>query len=244
MTDRMTNGMTDRMTRHITPGGPRAAMVFAAGLGTRMAPLTRDRPKPLIPVAGRPLLDHALTIAHEAAPRVVVNTHYLGDMIAAHLAGRDITLSPEPDRILDTGGGLRAALPHLGPGPVFTLNSDAVWKGDNPLLTLAAAWDGSRMEGLLLLLDRDRAIGHAGPDDFATDAQGRITRGPGSIYSGAQIIRTDDLAAIPDPVFSLNLLWDRMIARGTLFGLRYPGLWCDVGRPESLPLAEALLGHD
>jgi MurNAc alpha-1-phosphate uridylyltransferase len=225
------------------PDSPAAAMVFAAGFGTRMGALTRDRPKPLIPVAGRPLLDHAIAIAQAAAPRIVVNTHYRGDMIAAHLAGRDIALSPEPDVILDTGGGLRAALPLLGPGPVFTLNSDAVWKGGNPLLTLAAAWDGSRMEGLLLLLDRDRAIGHSGQGDFLTDAQGRLARGPGRIYSGAQILRTEDLAAIPGPAFSLNLLWDRMIARGTLFGLTWDGQWCDVGRPESIPLAEALLGH-
>lgn len=222
---------------------PRAAMIFAAGFGTRMGPLTRDRPKPLIPVAGRPLIDHALAIATAAAPRIVVNTHYHAAMIAAHLAGRPVALSPEPDAILDTGGGLKAALPLLGPGPVFTLNSDAVWQGENPLSALAAAWDDSRMEGLLLLIDRDRAIGHAGPDDFRTDPQGRLSRGPGRVYSGAQIIRTDDLAMIEQPAFSLNLLWDRMIARGTLYGLGYTGQWCDVGRPESIPLAEALLAH-
>jgi MurNAc alpha-1-phosphate uridylyltransferase len=222
---------------------PRAAMIFAAGFGTRMGALTRDRPKPLIPVAGRPLIDHALAIATAAAPRIVVNTHYHAAMIAAHLAGRAVALSPEPDAILDTGGGLKAALPLLGPGPVFTLNSDAVWQGENPLSALATAWDDSRMEGLLLLLDRDRAIGHAGPGDFQTDPQGRLSRGPGRVYSGAQIIRTDDLALIGQPVFSLNLLWDRMIARGTLYGLGYAGQWCDVGRPESIPLAEALLAH-
>jgi MurNAc alpha-1-phosphate uridylyltransferase len=222
---------------------PQAVMIFAAGFGTRMGALTRDRPKPLIPVAGRPLIDHALALAEAAAPRIVVNTHYRAAMIAAHLAGRAVTLSPEPDAILDTGGGLKAALPLLGPGPVFTLNSDAVWQGENPLSALAAAWDGTRMEGLLLLLDRDRAIGHTGPDDFLTDPQGRLARGPGHVYSGAQIICTEDLAAIAEPVFSLNRLWDRMIARGTLYGLGYTGQWCDVGRPESIPLAEALLAH-
>jgi MurNAc alpha-1-phosphate uridylyltransferase len=222
---------------------PQAAMIFAAGFGTRMGALTRDRPKPLIPVAGRPLIDHALDLAKAAAPRIVVNTHYHAGMIAAHLAGHAVALSPEREAILDTGGGLKAALPLLGPGPVFTLNSDAVWRGENPLFALAAAWDGSRMEGLLLLLDRDRAIGHARPGDFLTDPQGRLSRGPGRVYSGAQIIRTDDLAGIDAPAFSLNLLWDRMIARGTLFGLAYTGQWCDVGRPESIPLAEALLAH-
>ena len=222
---------------------PQAAMIFAAGFGTRMGALTRDRPKPLIPVAGRPLIDHALALAEAAAPRIVVNIHYHATMIAAHLAGRTVTLSPEPDAILDTGGGLKAALPLLGPGPVFTLNSDAVWRGENPLSALAAAWDGTRMEGLVLLLDRDRAIGHTAPGDFLTDPQGRLSRGPGRVYSGAQIIRTDDLAAIEAPTFSLNLLWDRMIARGTLYGLGYTGQWCDVGRPESIPLAEAMLAH-
>ena len=222
---------------------PQAAMIFAAGFGTRMGALTRDRPKPLIPVAGRPLIDHALALAEAAAPRIVVNTHYHAAMIAAHLAGRAVTLSPEPDAILDTGGGLKAALPLLGPGPVFTLNSDAVWQGENPLSALAAAWDGTRMEGLVLLLDRDRAIGHTAPGDFLTDPQGRLSRGPGRVYSGAQIIRTDDLATIAAPAFSLNLLWDRMIARGTLYGLGYTGQWCDVGRPESIPLAEAMLAH-
>lgn len=222
---------------------PQAAMVFAAGFGTRMGALTRDRPKPLIPVAGRPLIDHALALAEAAAPRVVVNTHYHAAMIAAHLGGRAVTLSPEPDAILDTGGGLKAALPLLGPGPVFTLNSDAVWQGGNPLSALAAAWDGARMEGLLLLLDRDRAIGHTGPGDFVTDPQGRLSRGPGRVYSGAQIICTEELAIITAPAFSLNLLWDRMIARGTLYGLGYNGRWCDVGRPDCIPLAEALLAH-
>jgi MurNAc alpha-1-phosphate uridylyltransferase len=222
---------------------PEAAMIFAAGLGTRMGPLTRDRPKPLIPVAGRPLLDHALALAAPAARRIVVNTHYRAEMIAAHLAGTDVLISHEPGPLLETGGGLRAALPLLGHGPVFTLNSDAVWQGGNPLLALSAAWDPARMEALLLLLDHGQALGHTGPGDFLMSDTGRLTRGPGLVYAGAQILRTDDLAAIPDPVFSLNRVWDRMIARGTLFGLRHGGRWCDVGRPDSIPLAEAMLAH-
>jgi MurNAc alpha-1-phosphate uridylyltransferase len=217
-------------------------MIFAAGLGTRMGALTADRPKPLIPIAGRPLLDHALAIARPAASRIVVNTHYRADQVAAHLAGTETLISHEPGPLLETGGGLRAALPLLGSGPVFTLNSDAVWRGQNPLLALAAAWDPTRMEALLLLLPRPQAIGHTGPGDFLM-TDGPLTRGPGLVYSGAQIITTGDLAAIPDPVFSLNKLWDRMIARRTLFGLRYSGQWCDVGRPDSIPLAEELLSH-
>ncbi len=220
---------------------PSAAMIFAAGLGTRMGALTRDRPKPLIPVAGKPLLDHALTLARPVAQTIVVNTHYLADQIAAHLKGTDIRISHEPGPVLETGGGLRAALPLLGPGPVYTLNSDAVWRGPNPLAALRDAWDATRMEALLLLLDRPQAIGHTGPGDFALDDGGRITRAPALVYAGAQIIDPAGLAAIPDAVFSLNRLWDAMISRGTLYGLRYAGQWCDVGRPDSIPLAEAML---
>lgn len=219
---------------------PRALMLFAAGLGTRMGALTRDRPKPLITVGGTALIDHALAqIA--GVDRVVVNLHYLPDQIRAHLAGRpDIRFSPETETILETGGGLRQALPLLGPGPVFTLNSDAVWTGPPAIAQLAAAWDPRRMDGLLLLVPRDRAQGHRGAGDFLMAGDGRLRRGPGLVYSGAQILTTGDLADIPDRVFSLNLVWDRMIARGRLYGLVHPGGWCDVGRPESLPLAEAL----
>ena len=223
---------------------PTAIMIFAAGLGTRMGGLTATRPKPLIPVAGRALIDHALDLTDDLPGlRRVVNTHYLAAQMRAHLAGRDVLLSHEPD-LLETGGGLRQALALLGPDPVFTLNSDAVWNGANPLTLLAQAWEPARMEGLLLLLPPDTAIGHAGPGDFLRDATGRLTRGPGLVYAGAQIIRTEALAQMSQPVFSLNLLWDAMAARGGLYGLTYPGQWCDVGRPASIALAEALLRGD
>lgn len=221
-----------------TPG---ALMLFAAGLGTRMGALTRDRPKPLIKVAGKALIDHALAQA-SAAERVVVNLHYLPDQIRDHLAHRpDIAFSPETETILETGGGLRQALPLLGPGPVFTLNSDAVWTGPGATAQLAAAWQPERMDALLLLVPRERAAGHTGAGDFLMDSAGRLTRGPGLVYSGAQVLKTGDLAAIPDHVFSLNLVWNRMIERRRLFGLVHRGGWCDVGRPEAIPLAEALL---
>ncbi|PTW50559.1 nucleotidyltransferase family protein [Rhodovulum kholense] len=222
---------------------PTALMLFAAGFGTRMRPLTDDRPKPLIEVAGRPLIDHALALAEGAGlNRIVVNAHYRAGQIESHLAGRHgIAVLREDPQILDTGGGLRHALPLLGEGPVFTLNSDAVWTGPNPLATLAAAWDPARMDGLLLLIPRGRATGHAGTGDFLTDADGRLTRGPGAVYSGAQILRTDGLAEIPEPVFSLNRLWDRMLAEGRLFGVLHPGGWCDVGHPDGIAEAEALL---
>lgn len=223
----------------------RALMVFAAGRGTRMGALTAERPKPLIPVAGRPLIDHALDLSGGAG-RIVVNVHHKAQMLRDHLAGRPrVTISDESDLLRETGGGLRHALPLLGAGPVATLNSDAVWRGPNPLPLLEAAWDPSRMEALLLLVPPERAGGHAGPGDFARDGDGRLSRGPGhvptGVYSGAQILRTEGLRDIPGEVFSLNLLWDRMAARAGLFGLVYPGDWCDVGRPENIPLAEALL---
>lgn len=220
-------------------------MLFAAGFGTRMGELTRNRPKPLIPVAGRALLDHALDIARGVSPRcIVVNTHYLSDQIAAHLTGSEVIVSQETPDILETGGGLRLALPLLGDGPVFTLNTDYVWAGPNPLRLLEQAWDPDRMEALLLCLTPDRATGYAGAGDFIV-TDGVVQRGPGLIYAGAQIVATTGLTAIPDRVFSLNRLWEGMLARGTLHVLEYPGRWCDVGRPEGITLAEHMLasGH-
>lgn len=211
-------------------------MLFAAGLGTRMGALTADRPKPMIPVAGRPLIDHALDIARGAGVmRIVANTHYLaGRMVLP----ADVAVSHEPD-LLETGGGLRAALPLLGAGPVMTLNTDAVWTGTNPLTELLAAWDPDRMDALLLLLPAPQATGYHGAGDFSAGPV--LTRGGDHAYLGAQILKTEGLADIPDTKFSLNLLWDRMIGAGRLHGITHRGGWCDVGRPESLPLAEALL---
>ena len=225
---------------------PDAVMLFAAGFGTRMGALTAERPKPLIEVAGRPLVDHALEIAEGIAPRrIVANLHYLPDALEAHLAPRGVALSRETPDILETGGGLRAALPLLGPGPVFTMNTDAVWDGPNPLALLRKAWDPARMDALLLCLPRDRALGHAGRGDFVIGPDGRAARGPGLVYAGAQIIEPSGLHDIPMRAFSLNLLWDRMLAAGRLHAIAYPGRWCDVGRPEGIALAEAMLeGRD
>lgn len=226
---------------------PPPLMLFAAGLGTRMGPLTAARPKPMITVAGRPLIDHALSLAEEACiNRIVANSHYLPEQIDAHLGPRGIPVSREYPRILETGGGLRQALPLLGGNPVLTLNTDAVWTGDNPLMQLIENWDDGQMDGLLLLLPSDAATGHTGTGDFLIDGAGRLSRArgaSGAVYLGAQIIRTDDLADIQDEAFSLNLVWDRMIARNRLFGLIHNGGWCDVGRPEGIELAEALLEY-
>ncbi|WP_116132844.1 nucleotidyltransferase family protein [Tropicimonas sp. IMCC34043] len=224
---------------------PDTVMLFAAGFGTRMGALTRTRPKPLIAVAGRPLLTHALNLAEAAGiARKVVNTHYLGSQIAAFLAGQpDIAISHESPQILETGGGLKHALPLLDGSPVFTLNTDAVWTGDNPFDELRAAWDPARMDALLLLVDPQDARGHSGKGDFRRGSGGQLSRGAGEIYAGAQILNTALLSEVAEPAFSLNLLWDRMLARGRLFGCLHRGGWCDVGRPEGIAVAEAMLAE-
>ncbi|WP_406735685.1 nucleotidyltransferase family protein [Thioclava sp. GXIMD4215] len=220
---------------------PDSLMLFAAGFGTRMGALTADRPKPLVEVAGRPLLDHALELVEEAGiSKVVANIHYRGDQIVQHLAGRSVEISDETDEILETGGGLRKALPLLGQGPVFTLNTDAIWTGPNPLAALRAAWDPAKMSALLMLVPPERATGHKGAGDF-TLSEGRLSRGPGFVYTGAQLIDPAELSDIPEGAFSLNLLWDRLLTKGRVYGVVHDGGWCDVGRPESIPLAEALL---
>ena len=231
---------------------PFPLMLFAAGRGTRMGALTAGRPKPLIEVSGKTLLAHAIAVTDEAeaAPKVA-NLHYLGPMLAKTLAAHGFVLSRE-STLLETGGGLRQALPLLGvdllpgPGGVMTLNSDAVWTGENPLRQLAAAWQPDRMDGLLLLLPAGQASGHTGTGDFRRDAAGRLSRAAGAagdVYLGAQIIKTADLADVPQQVFSLNLIWDRMIARQRLFGLIHHGGWCDVGTPGGIAVAEALLAR-
>ena len=221
---------------------PDTVMLFAAGFGTRMGALTAERPKPLVPVAGRALIDHALDLTAAAGiSKTVVNLHYRGQMIRDHLAGRQILFAEEPE-ILETGGGLKAALPLLGSDPVLTLNSDAIWQGPNPIEALLAAWDPTRMDALMMLIPPEQALGYAGQGDFHMAEGGQLTRGPGAIYGGVQILKTEGLAEIDQNAFSLNLLWDQMLANGRLFGLTYPGTWCDVGNPEGLKLAEDLIG--
>lgn len=225
----------------------RPLMILAAGFGTRMGALTADRPKPLVQVAGRALIDHALEVATGAgAAPVAVNLHYRAEMLAAHLAGRDVRLSWERERLLDTGGGLRAALPLLGPGPVFTLNADVVWTGENPLRQLEAAWDPARMDALLLVLPAAEATGFGSSGDFVMDREGRLARAngrPGVAYLTAQILDPAILSGIPEDVFSFNRVWDLLIARGRAFGLVHKGGWCDVGNPAGIALAEALLNQ-
>jgi MurNAc alpha-1-phosphate uridylyltransferase len=227
---------------------PEAAMIFAAGLGTRMGDLTRDRPKPLIEVAGRPLIDHALALVREAGiRRIVVNTHAHPEQMRTQLArvAPEALVSHEPER-LETGGGLKRALPLLPSGPVFTLNADMVWSGPNPLTALAAAWRPG-LDALLCLVPREAAVGHAGPGDFFLDA-GRLRRrgtAPAApyVYAGAQIIDSAVVAKVPEAVFSLNQVWDALIAADRLGAVVHRGSWVDVGRPEGIALAEAELAR-
>ena len=215
-------------------------MIFAAGFGTRMGELTRDTPKPMIRVAGMPLIDRAAGLARDAgAAPLVANTHYLAHRIEPHLRDLDIRVSAEPVAILDTGGGLRQALPLLGGTEVFTLNPDALFAGPNPLKTLDAAWRPG-MGALLLCVPLDRARGRKGGVDFGL-RDGRLHRGGDLVYTGVQIIDTDLLDSVPDPVFSLNRIWFDLADRDALHGIIYDGSWADIGHPDGIAIAEDML---
>ncbi|WP_456388510.1 nucleotidyltransferase family protein [Profundibacter sp.] len=220
---------------------PDTLMLFAAGFGTRMGGLTTNCPKPLIKVANKALIDHALEIVEEAGiETIIANTHYLPELLKSHLANRNVILSHEAE-ILETGGGLKHALPLLGTDPVFTLNTDAIWTGSNPLMTLASAWDPGKMDALLLLVSRANAKGYSASGDFLQADDGTIKRGHGDVYTGAQIIKTDGLKSIPEDKFSLHSLWDQMYDAGRIFGVMHGGGWCDVGSPAGIEIAEIML---
>lgn len=217
-------------------------LMFAAGFGTRMKHLTANQPKPLVKVAGVPLIDHTLALAQQVSPPVIIaNLHYRAEMLQDHLGPRGVQTVVEHPDILETGGGLRNALPMLGQGPVITMNTDAIWAGPNPLELLLAAWNPAQMDALLMGIPPAQAMEHSGNGDFAMDAQGRLSRGAGLVYGGVQIIKTDLLEGVTATSFSLNLVWDQMLAQGTVFGLGYPGEWCDVGHPDGIDTAERLI---
>jgi MurNAc alpha-1-phosphate uridylyltransferase len=216
-------------------------MIFAAGFGTRMGALTADRPKPMLEIAGRRMIDRAIDMGEEAgsAP-IIANTHYLADVITSVLRARGVGVSHEPV-ILDTGGGLKAALPSLGGGRVATLNPDVAWSGPNPLRHLLATPWPEDAGALLLLIPEDRALGRSGPGDFALGADGRLSRKGPFVYTGTQIIDAAAVRDTPGEVFSLNATWTTLAAEGRLYGTVYPGRWCDAGSPEGLSAADALL---
>lgn len=228
---------------------PHYAMVLAAGLGLRMRPITDHTPKPLVEVAGRTMLDRALDhLSAAGVNHVVVNTHWLGERIAAHLSGRPgITLSHE-DTLLETGGGVVKALPHLGEAPFYVVNSDIIWTdGSVPALKrLAESWDDDRMDALLLLQRTATAMGYDGDGDFFLDTNGvprrrRDREVAPLLFSGVQILSPRLLRDAPAGKFSLNVLYDRALEAGRLFGLVHDGRWYHVGTPEALPTVERAL---
>jgi MurNAc alpha-1-phosphate uridylyltransferase len=232
-----------------------SAMVMGAGLGKRMRPLTATRPKPLVRVAGKALIDHSLDrIEAAGVPHVVVNVHYLADALEAHLAAQKrnftIAISDERDQLLETGGGMIKALPLLRGDPILIVNSDNIWT-DGPqdsILNLARHWDGQRMDALLLLIRQSGATGHDGRGDFHMDPAGRLSRRkPGRVapfvYTGVQLVSRRLLEDAPEGAFSTNILWDRAIAAGRLYGLSHMGQWFDVGSPTSIAPTEAALSE-
>jgi MurNAc alpha-1-phosphate uridylyltransferase len=227
-------------------------MVMAAGLGTRMRPLTLDRPKPLIAVGGASLIDHTLDrLAAAGVERAIVNVHYLADMIEAHLADRvapKILFSDERQKLMETGGGLVQARALLGEAPVFVANTDQVWteRGASALAAMKARWDGQAMDALLLLVPMKDVLGFDGRGDFFLAPDGRVgRRGAASAapyaYTGVQILHPRVLVGREAKPFSTNVLWDEMLAQGRLFGNVLDGTWMHVGDPEGLRLAEAVL---
>jgi MurNAc alpha-1-phosphate uridylyltransferase len=228
---------------------PRTAMVLAAGLGTRMRPLTDTRPKPLIAVAGKALLDHVLDrLADAGVERAVVNVHYLAEQIIAHTAGRAkprVTISDERGLLLGTGGGVVKALPALAQAPFFHINSDTIWIDSvTPNLTrLADHFDAATMDALLLLAPTTGSIGYAGRGDFIMTPDGRLRRRDERavapyVYAGAAILSPALFKDAPQGEFSLTDLFDRAAAAGRLHGLRLEGLWMHVGTPEAVGEAE------
>lgn len=233
--------------------GPRRAMVLAAGLGLRMRPITDTLPKPLIEIGGRSMLDRALdALAAHGIREAVVNAHHLAPLVERHLAGRRspvIRLSLEGD-LLETGGGVKKALPLLGSDPFFVINGDIVWTdGPRPTLNdLDSAWDDARVGALLLLHPVATALGYHGPGDFLLAGDGRLTRRPDGgtapyLFAGLQILDPGLFEDTPDGAFSLNLLFDRAIAAGRLYGIVHQGGWCHVGTPADIPGAQAFVAR-
>jgi len=230
---------------------PARAMVLAAGLGLRMRPITSKVPKPLVKVSGRTLIDRIIDRFEEVGiETVVVNVHHLGQQIEAHLAGRgspEMRFSPE-ETLLETGGGVHHALPLLGDEPFFVANADTLWlNGVQPALArLARTWDEGRMDGLLMLHSTVDAYGYQGLGDFCIDLEGALTRRPECevspyLFTGVQLLHPRLFKGAPEGAFSLNVLYDRAIAAGRLFGMVHDGEWFHVGTPEGLAQAESFV---
>ena len=232
---------------------PDTAMVLAAGLGKRMRPITDTIPKPLVPIAGTPLIDWGLDALRDAGVRkAVVNVHYLPDQLIAHLASRHaprIVISDERDGLLDSGGGIARVMDKLGPSPFYVLNADTFWidAGENNLRRLALAWRDAEMDILLMVAQLGQATGHSGGIDFLIDADGRLSRARGAtdgvIYAGAAIIHPRVFDAAPAGPHSLNVQFDKALAARRLFGLQLDGDWITVGTPDAIAPAEAVVAR-
>jgi N-acetyl-alpha-D-muramate 1-phosphate uridylyltransferase len=231
---------------------PRCAMVLAAGLGTRMHPLTERMPKPLVAVGGKPLLDHVLDrLADAGVERAVVNVHHMADQIVEHVRGRrrpEIVISDERAALLGTGGGVVKALPALGDGPFFHLNADTIWiEGPRPnLARLAGAFDPLRMDVLLLLAPRTTSIGYDGRGDFSIGSDGVLVRRGAResapfVYAGVAVLSRDLFVDAPAGAFGLTQLFDRAEAQRRLRGLPLEGTWMHVGTPGAIGQAEAAI---
>lgn len=230
------------------------AFVLAAGIGTRMRPLTDTMPKPLVKLAGKPLIDHALDRLEAAGcTRAVVNVHHFADQIERHLAARtrpDITISDERDVLLETGGGALRALPLLGGSPFIIHNSDSVWiegMGSN-IARLIGNWDDAAMDALLLLAPSASSLGYDGQGDFHMDADGRLSRRTTArvapfVFAGVSIASPRLFRNAPSGAFSLNVLWNRAMEQGRLFGLRLEGIWMHVGTPAAVAEAESAIAN-
>ncbi len=232
---------------------PDTAMVMAAGLGKRMRPLTATRPKPLVELAGKALIDHVLDRLRAAGvSRIVVNVHYLADALEAHLTARgkdfDVKISDERGLLLETGGGMIRAEPMIDADPFLVINSDNYWV-DGPsdtLRLLASLWREADMDALLLLVPQARAGNHHGQGDFHMNGDGRLTRRQKGkvapfVFTGIQMVSKRLLRDAPDGPFSTNILWDRAIEEGRCFGAVHQGLWFDVGSPAAIPATERAL---
>ena len=230
---------------------PRIAMVLAAGLGTRLRPITNTMPKPLVPIAGKTLLDRGLdALAAAGVEKAVVNVHHFPDQVRRHVAPRTVprvVISDESEALLGSAGGIVKALPELGSDPFYLLNADTFWidRGGSDLERLALAWDASRMDILMMLADPADATGHSKGTDFVIDADGRLARAnnapEGFIYAGAAILEPRIFAGAMVAPQSFDLYFDRAAAAGRLYGMKMDGHWITVGTPDAIPLAERAL---
>lgn len=224
---------------------PTTAMILAAGLGSRLRPMTDHLPKPLLQFAGRTVIDHALDkLVRAGVNKVVVNVHHKAAMLRGHLVGREepaILISDESEELLDTGGGVANALTHLGPDPFIVVNGDTLWfdAGPDSLSTMIASYDPERMDALLMLHPTIFAIGYDGVGDFNMEPDGLLTRRPENevapfVFAGVQILSPALFQDYPDGAFSLNMLYDRAAEAGRLFGIRQDGDWMNLNTMEGL----------